>query len=649
MKSCWPVIAAVFVLMTTRAAAQDPSSTGASTRSMAVFVDEFIPSEMERRHIPGAVFVLVSAGQLTIARGFGVADLASRRPVDPHSTIFGVGSVSKIVTATAALQLVEQGRLDLTRDVNAYLRSVQVVSPPATPVTLHHLLTHSAAFNEKLTGIGCRDPSEREPLDSYLGRSMPTRFDDPGQAISYSNHGMALAGLLVQDVSGQPFEEYVRDAILEPLEMRRSGFHLAGDETADFATGYNHIEGRHRPRPRDCVHTSPSGNFATTGNDMAQFLTAHLQGGANAGARILGEKTIRLMHARQFAPHSGISGWAYGFWEDRRGPIRGLMHDGGGMGFKALVYLLPDEHVGFFLAYNMSDQHPDGDLLEIFRSRFLETFFPVVSPSADQRGLVETAGTRFAGEYHYLRRARTTIERVVSLVNSRVRIDQADSGALTMTGVAETPVSLIPIAPMLFRRSDGRGLVAFDTIEANTPQHLTLDGGGVRTFDRVSYTATVHFQIAWLLSMTLAFTYAGLVRPAFLFVRARRRRVTGSALQRESCDRGESRARRLSASLTGIASGLNLVFLVAFPVAFFGRMADGIPDFVYGVPRAASILLLIPPTTAAIAVAASVTLFFVWREQQARLPFCIAQSLVGAALLSFIAFTVYWRLMGFQL
>src|SRR4030095_12478438 len=114
MRRWWSAVAAFSVLMPIRAAAQDFASTGAGTRSMAVFVDEFIPSEMERRHIPGAVFILVSGGQLTIERGFGGADLASRRPVDPHSTIFSVGSVSKIVTATAALQLVEQGRVNLT-------------------------------------------------------------------------------------------------------------------------------------------------------------------------------------------------------------------------------------------------------------------------------------------------------------------------------------------------------------------------------------------------------------------------------------------------------------------------------------------------------------------------------------------------------
>ena len=137
------------------ASAQGPSSTGKlDTNAVAAFVENLFPSEMSKRHIPGAVFVLVSGGQVAIARGFGFADLASRRPVDPNRTLFGVGSVSKLVTATAALQLVEQDRLDLTRDINAYLRSFRLEPHSETPVTLHHLLTHTAGFDEKLIGVG---------------------------------------------------------------------------------------------------------------------------------------------------------------------------------------------------------------------------------------------------------------------------------------------------------------------------------------------------------------------------------------------------------------------------------------------------------------------------------------------------------------
>ena len=146
-----------------------PSSTDKlDINAVAAFVENLFPSEMSKRHIPGAVFVLVSGGQVAIARGFGFADLASGRPVDPNRTIFGVGSVSKLVTATAALQLVELGRLDLTRDINAYLRA-SGSSPIQARSPCNHLLTHTAGFDEQRSAsVVVRQSSEsRSPHTSH--------------------------------------------------------------------------------------------------------------------------------------------------------------------------------------------------------------------------------------------------------------------------------------------------------------------------------------------------------------------------------------------------------------------------------------------------------------------------------------------------
>jgi CubicO group peptidase (beta-lactamase class C family) len=625
-----------------------PLTNHVDTGSIAAFADDFLPVEMAKRHIPGAVFVLVAEGQPAVVRGFGFADLESKRPVEPDRTIFRVASVSKVVTATAALQLVEQGRLDLTKDVNAYLRSFRLAPFRGPPVTLHHLLTHTAGFDERLIGVACRQPTERQPLAAYLASSMPPRFTEPGQAISYSNHGMALAGLLVEEVSGLPFHDYVRAAILEPLGMHRSGFLLTGEAAKSLATAYDFVDGQHQPLSRDCVNTSPSGEFAATGTDMSRFLIAHLQSGTYEGARILRESTLARMHARQFAPHPGISGWAYGFWEDRRNGSRGLMHDGGGKGYRALVYLLPDQNVGFFLAYNLADQHPDGELLEAFRQRFLSTYFPAPGEQVERGAVVQQAGTQFAGDYHYLRRARTTMETMISMVNQRVHIDQTLSGSVTMTGLTDKPVTLTAIGPMLFRRSDGGGLVAFDAVEANRPLRLILDGGGVRTFDRVSGFATVRVQVAWLLSMALAFAYAGLGRPVVAVVRSMRHRDAHPSPRGASFGFNGWDPIRWSIWLAGVASGLNIVFLVAFPVVFFGDMAGGVPAFVYGVPNVARVLLLIPPATSVLAVATLVAAFYMWQDGRPRLLVRLGHTLVAVALLSFVVFTLYWHLMGVQ-
>ncbi len=291
---------------------------------------------MARRRIPGLVLSVVADGKLVAARGYGAAQLDPWRAVDPERTVFRVASVSKVVTATAVMQLVEQRRLDLNRDVNAYLTRFQLPARHG-PITLHHLLTHTAGFDERLTGMAARSPAEQDPLGFYLARAMPPTFIAPGRVLSYSNHGVALAGLLVEEVSGRPFADYVRENILEPLDMRSSGFTLSIDAQRERAVAYELAGEELRALPFDVLQIPPAGGFATTGTDMARFLIAHLQGGAFEGARILDAATVERMHAPQFRQHPDTSGWAYGFWEDRTASGRALLHNGGGAGYRALA------------------------------------------------------------------------------------------------------------------------------------------------------------------------------------------------------------------------------------------------------------------------------------------------------------------------
>src|SRR5262245_51942555 len=132
-----PALAVAILACASRLAAQQQTQPIDSV-AVAAFADDFFPREMTRRQIPGAVFVFVAAGDVAIARGYGVAELDPHRPVDPERTPFRLASVSKVITATAALKLVEEGRLDLQQDVNAYLTDFQVVEKRGA-ITLHHL------------------------------------------------------------------------------------------------------------------------------------------------------------------------------------------------------------------------------------------------------------------------------------------------------------------------------------------------------------------------------------------------------------------------------------------------------------------------------------------------------------------------------
>jgi CubicO group peptidase (beta-lactamase class C family) len=160
---------------------------------LSSFADAVVPSEMAKRHIPGAVVVVIDAGKVALARGYGFADLATQRQVNPERTIFRLASVSKRITATAALQLVEQERLTLTQDANDLLTGFKIPSFADRPITLHDLLTHTAGFDERLTGVATRDAATLEPLATYLAQTVPPRFVEPGRIVSYSNQGIGFA------------------------------------------------------------------------------------------------------------------------------------------------------------------------------------------------------------------------------------------------------------------------------------------------------------------------------------------------------------------------------------------------------------------------------------------------------------------------
>ena len=609
------------------AAEQPEVPTLIDAARVAAFAGEFFPSEMARRQIPGAVFVFVSGGEVAVARGFGLAQIEPRRPVDPDRSVFRLASVSKTITAMAALQLVEQGRLDLHTDVNRYLKSFQLTAAHG-PITLHHLLTHTAGFDERLTGAGARSVQDLQPSGRYLAHAMPPTFIAPGRVISYSNHGFALVGHLVEDVSGQQFPDYVRAEIFEPLGMSRSGS-LTGAVPPDFVVAYDYVDGQHRALAPDYLQVSSAGSFFTTASDMARLLIAHLGQGASQQRRVLRPETVARMHTRQFAQTPNTTGWTYGFWEDARDGQRALLHNGGGKGFRAVIYLLPRQDAGFFIAYNVADRHPAGELQEVFISEFRQRFVPGRSP-APQRTTAPASSHNFVGDYLYVRRARTTVEKMIAMVN-RVRISRGENGGLRMSG-SGGDVALTPIEPLLFRRADNRGVVAFEVDDQSTAHRLLAitDSGFPAVYERIPLWLTVRVQLAWIAAMTLVFLYAAVWRPLAALVRR--------------TPAGASHAPRWATTVEGSASALNLIFMIGFPLAFLGRVEGGVPAFLYGVPAVAWALLFIPPVTAIMALATVVALIRMWRDGATAAATRLKHSLVVTALVAFVVFAWFWRL-----
>src|SRR6476620_928481 len=187
------------------------------------WLDGFMPYALEQTDVAGSVVVVVKDGKVLLKKGYGFADLDKRTPVDADKTLFRPGSISKLFTWTAVMQLVEQGKLDLDADVNQYI-DFKIPPYEGKPVTLRNIMTHTSGMEEVIRGLIANNESEILPLDATLKHWIPARIYAPGTTPAYSNYATAIAGYIVQRVSGEPFDKYVANHIFAPLGMQHSSF-----------------------------------------------------------------------------------------------------------------------------------------------------------------------------------------------------------------------------------------------------------------------------------------------------------------------------------------------------------------------------------------------------------------------------------------
>ena len=260
-----------------------------SSADLEPFLDPLMQGYLEHHKIAGAVVVVVHDGATVLAKGYGYADIENKQPMTADATLVRPGSISKLFTGIAVMQLVEQGRLDLDQDVNDYLGFAMPTPSGGVPVTLRRLLTHRAGFEEVIRGMSTKDPIP-QPLGQWLADVLPARLFPNGDVGAYSNYGLAIAGYIVERVAEQPFADYVAEHIFKPLGMTRSTFHQPLPESLApmMAKGYR----RSDEPPLDFFETttdSPAGALSATGADMGRFMQALLYGGRLDAGRILNE------------------------------------------------------------------------------------------------------------------------------------------------------------------------------------------------------------------------------------------------------------------------------------------------------------------------------------------------------------------------
>ena len=584
------------------------------------FIDPVIVRMMADTHISGSVVVMVRDGKLFFAKGYGFADIARRTPMSPATTRVRVGSVTKAFTAMAVLQLVERRRLDLRDDVNGYLGGSGLPATFAQPVTVSDLLTHSGGLEDSICGTAARDPRAAVPLPDYLSASVPARIAPPGRIFSYSNHGMALAGLVVQRASGIPYERYVTANILDPLGMDRSGFVPPEAPGGDMAVGYRWARGRPAPRPLDYPSETPSAGLVTTGLDMARFMIAQLEGGRYRGVAIAQPDTIDLMHRQQFTNAAGLPGATYGFQERPANGLAVIQHTGDWGGFASAVFLVPDEHIGLFIASNGGD----GSLREEVIGQILDRYFPqevrIGAPPVPD-GFAQRAGL-FVGSYRPTRYAHRTFEKIFEFT---------PASEVTVTGDDEALIvrnrRFVEIQPLLFQEVDSGDRIAFATDLDGETAYLFE---GTAAFERLAWYETFTFNRRLLIVVVFVFALSLLLWPGGLLLPKHRRRANGPRL---------AGAARLLAALV---AALDLAFLAALGIAL------ETVNFVYGVPWWFTALLVIPNVTAVLSLSLPALVAAAWWRRYWTVGGRLRYSVTATAALAFVWFCAYWNLLGMR-
>lgn len=605
-------------------------------KELETFLDGVINAELRAYYIPGATVAVVKDGQLFFSKGYGYADIDKGRLVVANQTLFRIASVSKLFTWTAVMQLFEQGKLDLTADVNAYLEAFKIPDTYAQPITLVHLMTHTAGFEDQLIGGSAQSAADILPLGEYLARNIPARVRPPRELSAYSNFGAALAGYIVEQVSGMSFDEYIEQKIFAPLNMHNSTFRQPppSDLNVDVSVGYTYANGIYHAGAFEYGQLPPAGSMSTTATDIAKFMIAHLQNGRYENSRILQNTTGEQMHSHLFTHDPKVNGWAYGFAELNLNDHRMISHGGDLQLFHTSLVLLPEHNLGLFVSYNS----PGGirarsELLKAFFDRYCPVPTQVApKPSAD----FSQRASRFTGSYRMTRSAYTTLAKTNKLF-AQVEVTATPDGTLLVTGLGD-PMRWVEVEPLVFRPAGGQPSTLYNSLVFREDKegqitHFFLMNMVSTAFERVPWYETTSFTYGLLGICTALFISMIMFLPVrFLIDRRKGKAKTPSSIWA-----------RLGRWLAGGFSLLNVLSVVGYLIATSNPNLSvyGIPSFVVG-------LLSIVLVASAFAITSFAFAVLAWKQRYWSFAGRVHYTIVTLAALAFIWLLNNWNLLGFK-
>jgi CubicO group peptidase (beta-lactamase class C family) len=596
------------------------------------FLDGFVPMQLEREDIAGAVVLVVKDGQIFFAKGYGYSDAEKKTPVTVDATLFRPGSVSKLFTWTAVMQLVEQGKLDLDRDINEYL-DFKIPAKFGKPITLRNIMTHTPGFEEQIKDLISEEAAPISTLKQHLVTHVPERIFPPGTMPAYSNYGASLAGYIVERVSGRPFNDYVNQNIFKPLGMAHSTFDqpLAADLKPLMSNGYRLGSGK--TKPFEIIEEAPAGGLSASAADLARFMIAHLQNGKIANAQILRPETAIQMHSRQFGLSPALNGMCLGFYEESRNGHRIIGHGGDTVYFHSDLHLMLEKGVGFFVSYNSAGKGEISPRSALWY-HFLDRYFPYTPPKVEKLGSAEADAKIVAGRYLTSRRSESNFLKV-GAVEENVRVTPDENGTIKVEPFKDFNGQIKKwqeIAPLVYRSVNGQDLIAFRDDRGNM---LLAPNFPAAAEQRVSLVESADFNQMLILGVLLVLGLTLLCWPLAAIIR-------GHYHQQLDLDAKYMRLRPWVRVVCAVDVAFLAIFLTVLTSAGPSALSSR-TDFKFHAIQSLGLLGALGTIVVVLACLRS------WRDPHAWFWAKVWNLLLLMACLGFVWFSFHWNLLNFNM
>ena len=597
------------------------SRTGTDTGQsddLASTVRDALEDALDEHDANGATVAVVEGGEPVLTEGFGHAYYNPDVSVDPESTPFRIGSVSKVFTYVAAMRLVDEGRVDPDAPVAESLESVEVPDQNAydEPVTLAHLATHTSGFDQRSPGQFQTSLDDLRSLPTALRANDPERIHPPGELPTYTNYNTGLAGQLVADVLGTEYASAVQQLVFDPLEMDGSTF----DPLPDALLG-----GR-SDVPDDLYWYSemtPASGMSATATDVARFISALVGDGSVEGGRVLSPSGVEALHRQWHTPHERLAGSSFGMERQRRDGRLVVGHHGGVPDFSTDLRLFPEEDVGLFVSVHGDGADPN-EVQSAVTEAFLDHVAPVSGPEAGAGGTSIDAD-EFAGRYRtVLVTDSVSVEKPRTMLGRPDTMVRVDGGEL-VTERRGTTHRWVAVDDGVFRRTDGGDTLVFRDA-ADGGVHLFRASVPRTPLERVPWYGGPGLQRQLALVAGLAVLSGGVGWP----LAAGWRRVRGGSAVPETLSRGR------------MAAGGSTLALVGFGILGVVAVVGG---WLRVHPPGFGLMFALPVVGAAFALGAAGFALRAWRRDEGSLPARVHLAVVVAGLAVLYGLFRYWNLL----